>query len=92
MLKSAVSEPGSGHVISPASNYHTPPRASWLLAPPSPHHIRRSMAHSASARLAQVEDISPEGDGWAPLGRLKETILARRPDFDTRSYGFRKFR
>ncbi len=44
-----------------------------------------------AARLIReaMEKVDPEGE-WYHLGQLGQTITAAHPDFDTRTYGFRK--
>ncbi len=39
--------------------------------------------------IAAMEKVDQEGE-WYQLGQLGQTILAEHPDFDTRTYGFRK--
>ena len=36
-----------------------------------------------------MEKVDPEGE-WYHLGQLGQTITAAHPDFDTRTYGFKK--
>jgi hypothetical protein len=37
-------------------------------------------------------DESVDEDGWAALGRLGQAVSKRSPEFDTRSYGYSKFK
>ena len=39
--------------------------------------------------LAAIDDASGE-DGWANLGEIGSILNKRRPDFDSRNYGFKK--
>ena len=39
--------------------------------------------------LAAIDDLSGE-DGWAHLGAVGQMLTKRRPDFDSRNYGFKK--
>jgi len=48
-------------------------------------------APADAARLIRdaMDKVDPEGE-WFPLGLIGQTITAAHPDFDTRTYGFRK--
>ncbi|WP_410591835.1 NYN domain-containing protein [Amycolatopsis sp. lyj-23] len=40
--------------------------------------------------LRSAVDAASDEDGWAPLGAVGNIILKRRPDFDSRNYGYPK--
>lgn len=48
-----------------------------------------SLAEAARLIREAMDKIDPEGE-WYPLGLIGQTITAAHPDFDTRSFGFRK--
>ena len=49
------------------------------------------LSPAEAARLIReaMEKVDPEGE-WYHLGQLGQTITAAHPDFDTRTYGFKK--
>ncbi|MCD8103094.1 MAG: NYN domain-containing protein [Alistipes sp.] len=38
----------------------------------------------------QTVDSASDDTGWAPLGKVGHMVKSKKPDFDTRNYGFRK--
>ena len=36
-----------------------------------------------------IDDVADE-NGWAPLGEVGQLVLKKKPDFDSRNYGFKK--
>jgi uncharacterized LabA/DUF88 family protein len=42
--------------------------------------------------LRDSADETADDDGWAPLGRLATAVAKRSPEFDTRTYGYPKFK
>lgn len=54
----------------------------------SPTKVKRAAA-PAKDILAAIDDVSSE-EGWADLGAVGKILNERAPDFDPRTYGFKK--
>ncbi|MCW3077026.1 MAG: hypothetical protein JWO32_1635 [Bacteroidetes bacterium] len=71
---------------SPNANVRSPKKAELPKSPPPLTGIDEELIKLLSDTISDVADEN----GWAFLGELGSLILKKKPDFDSRNYGFEK--